>query len=69
MEWKTIRIPETDFEEHNTQRKQLGITWAEYINGVAPTSSTQQAVHDLAERVDEMAVYLEEVRNRLEALR
>jgi len=69
VEWKTIRIPKSDFDEHNTQRKQLGITWAEYIDGVAPTNSTERAVHDLAERVDEMALYLDEVRNRMEALR
>lgn len=69
MEWKTIRIPAEDFEEHNTQRKELGVTWAEYINGVAPTSSTQQALEDLSNRVDEMTLYIDEVRNRLEALR
>lgn len=69
MEWKTIRIPAGDFEEHNTRRKELGVTWAEYINGVAPTSSTQQALEDLSNRVDEMTLYIDEVRNRLEALR
>jgi hypothetical protein len=69
VEWKTIRIPAEDFEQHNMQRKELGITWAEYINGVSPTSSTQQSIEHLSDRVDEMALYLDEVRNRLEALR
>jgi hypothetical protein len=33
VDWKTIRIPEDDFKRHNKQRKELGLTWAEYING------------------------------------
>jgi hypothetical protein len=32
-DWKTIRIPEDDFERHNEKRQELGLTWAEYING------------------------------------
>lgn len=68
MEWKTIRIPEEDFDEHNKRRKDLGVTWAEYIEGVAPSGGTQHAIQDLADRIDEMSLYLDEVRNRLEAL-
>lgn len=32
----TIKIPREDFERHNTKRKTLGESWAEYIDGQAP---------------------------------
>lgn len=32
-DWKTIRIPPEDFKTHNEKRKELDLTWAEYIDG------------------------------------
>lgn len=32
----TIRIPRDKFEEHNERRKEMGLTWVEYIDGEAP---------------------------------
>ena len=29
----TIKLPENDYERHNEQRKEMGLTWAEYIDG------------------------------------
>lgn len=32
----TIKLPEEAYERHNEKRKQMGLTWAEYIEGQAP---------------------------------
>jgi hypothetical protein len=32
----TIKLPEEKYEEHNERRKDLGLSWAEYIDGQAP---------------------------------
>jgi len=32
-DWKTIRIPEDDWHRHNEKRKELDLTWAEYLDG------------------------------------
>ncbi len=31
-----IKLPEEEFERHNERRKELGQTWAEYLDGNAP---------------------------------
>lgn len=36
MSRKTLKLPEEDYERHNEKRKELGLTWAEYIDGQAP---------------------------------
>ncbi len=33
MERGTIKLPESEYEKHNERRKELGLTWAEYIDG------------------------------------
>lgn len=33
----TIQIPRGTFERHNTRRKELGLTWSEYIDQEAPS--------------------------------
>ena len=35
-DYGTIKLPRDDYEKHNKRRKELGITWLEYINGEAP---------------------------------
>lgn len=32
----TIKLPEEDYEKHNERRQEMGMTWAEYIDGQAP---------------------------------
>ena len=36
MSRKNIKLPEDDYEEHNERRKEMGLTWSEYIDGQAP---------------------------------
>lgn len=35
-EYGTIKLPREEYERHNERRQDLGLTWAEYINGEAP---------------------------------
>lgn len=32
----TIKLPEDEYERHNARRKEMGLTWGEYIDGQAP---------------------------------
>lgn len=36
VDYSNIRIPEDDFERHNERRKDMGLTWLEYVDGAAP---------------------------------
>lgn len=36
QEYGTIKIPEPAYDHHNEQRKELGMTWEQYINAEAP---------------------------------
>lgn len=36
MARKTIKLPEAEYEKHNERRKEMGLTWSEYIDGQAP---------------------------------
>lgn len=36
MARKTIKLPEDDYERHNARRQEMGLTWAEYIDGKSP---------------------------------
>lgn len=38
----TIKLPEDQYEKHNERRKNMGLSWSEYIDGQAP---------DLAEEI------------------
>lgn len=35
-DYGTIKIPEDEYREHNKRRQNMGLTWAEYIDGQAP---------------------------------
>ena len=35
-DYGTIKIPTEEYERHNEQRKDMGLSWAEYIDGQAP---------------------------------
>lgn len=32
----TIKLPEGEYERHNEQRKEMGLSWSEYIDGQSP---------------------------------
>jgi len=68
MDWKTIRIPASDFERHNQRRKSTGMTWAEYIDDQAPNTDTSRQLELLVGRIDELSMRINEMRNRLDAL-
>lgn len=36
MSRKTLKLPEEDYERHNARRKEMGLSWAEYVDGQAP---------------------------------
>lgn len=40
-DWKSLRIPADDFDEHNQKRQEMNLTWAEYISGEAPEYVTR----------------------------
>jgi hypothetical protein len=42
-DYGTIKLPREDYERHNERRKDLGVTWAEYINGEAPDATRSAA--------------------------
>jgi len=56
----TIKIPRDDFERHNDRRKDLRLTWREYINGVAPDGGTDADVTEQLDRIESAATTTEE---------
>ena len=36
MSRKTLKLPEDDYERHNKRRKEMGLSWPEYIDGQSP---------------------------------
>jgi hypothetical protein len=38
-DYGTIKLPRDEYEEHNERRKDMGLTWSEYINNEAPVGS------------------------------
>lgn len=35
-DYGTIKLPRAEYERHNERRQELGLTWAEYVDGKAP---------------------------------
>jgi len=33
---KNIKLPADEYDKHNERRKEMGLTWPEYIDGQAP---------------------------------
>ena len=48
MERGTIKLPEAEYKKHNERRKDLGLTWGEYIDG--STSDLRQREVEAQER-------------------
>lgn len=55
MPRKNVKLPEDDFERHNEQRRKMGLTWTEYIDGESPDleATVRRAVRDELDKRDE----------------
>jgi hypothetical protein len=42
-DYGTIKLPRDEYERHNNRRQDLGLTWAEYIDGAAPQTDIPDA--------------------------
>lgn len=68
----TIKVPREDFEEHNPRRKDMGLTWAEYLDGQAPDPGidtdelTMSIVAELD--ADDVDAELDRIAERIDAL-
>lgn len=40
-DYGTIKVPRQKYEEHNERRKDMGLSWAEYLDGQAPESNAE----------------------------
>ena len=38
-DYGTIKIPREQYEQHNKKRKEMRVSWVEYLNGEAPELS------------------------------
>jgi hypothetical protein len=60
-DYGTIKIPKDEYDHHNEQRKEMNLTWAEYINGESPN------LPNASEGLDEEAL-LNDVIGRIDDL-
>jgi len=52
MTRKTVKLPENEYEKHNAQRKEMGLTWAEYIDGqAAKLVNADELADEIVERI------------------
>lgn len=53
MSRKTLKLPEDDYDRHNEQRKKMGLSWPEYIDGQAPDleETLREVIRDEMERI------------------
>jgi len=68
-DYGTIKIPKDEYDRHNAKRKNLGDSWAEYIDGQAPDAveglaELQDAVATIEERTGRIERTLEELEGR-----
>lgn len=63
-EYGTIKVPREVYEEHNEQRKALGLTWAEYMNGNME-SAYGAPVEDLCEEIRELRREIESLKDEV----
>jgi len=60
-DYGTIKIPEEAYNKHNEHRKELRMTWEEYIGSKAPEPSDAQIEIDMDEvlgRIDDLEAEL-----------
>jgi len=61
QKYGTIRIPRDEYEKHNQKRKEMGLTWAEYMNG---ETSVGHPIEDMAEEIRELRKQIEALQAR-----
>jgi hypothetical protein len=56
-EYGTIKLPRSEYERHNEERKKNKQTWAEYIDGQAPISNNAEVdVEEIARAVTRQTI-------------
>lgn len=54
-DYGTIKLPRDEYEQHNERRKDMGLTWSEYVNGEAPVSNTSEVdLTPVLNRIDDL---------------
>lgn len=43
-EYGNIKIPQSEFDKHNARRKDMGLSWSEYVNTHAPEYVEREAL-------------------------
>jgi len=43
-DYGTIKLPRGEYEQHNKKRKEMNLTWAEYVANEAPTNQREQTI-------------------------
>ena len=53
-DYKPIKVPKEDFERHKQRKQELGVSWAEYVEGQAPESRSEliEEIREQLERLD-----------------
>jgi hypothetical protein len=57
-DYGTIKLPRDEYEQHNDCRKDMNLTWSEYVNGEAPEISNNAEVIDETRLAEALADYL-----------
>ena len=63
-DYGTIKIPQDAYERHNKQRKELRLTWAEYIDGEAPNIPNGGEVPNIREISEEIKKHVNQTTTR-----
>jgi len=57
-DYGTIKLPRSEYERHNEERKKNKQTWAEYIDGQAPVRNNAEVdVEEIASEVSRQIDY------------
>lgn len=56
-DYGTIRIPRPKYNKHNERRKEMGVTWLEYIEGNAPEQAilSEEDKEEIAKEIGQQA--------------
>jgi len=63
-DYGTIKLPRDDYERHNERRKEMSLTWAEYVDGQAPVSDDPRIdLTVVLDRIDDLEAATKEATN------
>jgi len=63
-DYGTIKIPRDEYEKHNRNRRDMGLTWAEYLNDEAAVGYRSE---DLADEIRNLRQRIDDLENELPA--